>query len=145
MFLLEPSMNPALESQAIGRVHRLGQKRKVQVTRLLMKDSIETRLRSLITKKFGGVKKEGGGASAPVAATTSDDPMIAAASKAPAGSLASDKATLLAQEFDFLLGVEMANDADADPNQVATAAMVPDQVDSAFASAAKNDDDNNGH
>ena len=44
VFLLEPALNPALEAQAIGRVHRLGQKNNVEVIRLLVENSIETRL-----------------------------------------------------------------------------------------------------
>lgn len=44
VFLLEPSLNPVLESQIIGRVHRIGQKRRVEIVRLILKDSIESRL-----------------------------------------------------------------------------------------------------
>jgi SNF2 family DNA or RNA helicase len=44
VFLIEPALNAALEAQAIGRVHRLGQKRQVEIIRLIVKDSIETRI-----------------------------------------------------------------------------------------------------
>lgn len=54
VFLMEPSMNPALEAQAVGRVHRLGQTRPVEVVRLLVDDSIETRLRAVLRRQFGG-------------------------------------------------------------------------------------------
>lgn len=37
IYLLEPCMNPALESQAIGRAWRMGQKRPVCVKRLYVK------------------------------------------------------------------------------------------------------------
>eukprot|EP01089_Gocevia_fonbrunei_P004241 TRINITY_DN14260_c0_g1_i2.p1 TRINITY_DN14260_c0_g1~~TRINITY_DN14260_c0_g1_i2.p1 ORF type:complete len:152 (-),score=30.77 TRINITY_DN14260_c0_g1_i2:93-548(-) len=40
VFLLDPWWNPATEDQAIDRVHRLGQKRPVIVTRFVIKDSI---------------------------------------------------------------------------------------------------------
>jgi hypothetical protein len=39
--LMEPSFNPALEAQAIGRCHRLGQKRPVETIRLIAKGSFE--------------------------------------------------------------------------------------------------------
>ncbi len=35
VFLLEPSLDPAIEKQAVARVHRIGQTRDVTVTRLL--------------------------------------------------------------------------------------------------------------
>lgn len=39
--LLEPQWNPAVEDQALARVHRMGQRRPVITMRYLMKDSIE--------------------------------------------------------------------------------------------------------
>jgi hypothetical protein len=50
---MEPCLNPAIEAQAIGRVHRLGQQRPVKITRLIMEDSIETRIREMLAKKYG--------------------------------------------------------------------------------------------
>ncbi|KAK9805443.1 hypothetical protein WJX73_007822 [Symbiochloris irregularis] len=41
VYLMEPSINPGLEAQAAGRVHRLGQKRKTRVIRLLIEGTIE--------------------------------------------------------------------------------------------------------
>jgi hypothetical protein len=49
---MEPCLNPAIEAQAIGRVHRLGQQRPVKITRLIMEDSIETRIREMLAKKY---------------------------------------------------------------------------------------------
>ncbi len=43
MFLLEPSVDPAVEQQAIGRVHRIGQARPVTVFRLITADTVEAR------------------------------------------------------------------------------------------------------
>lgn len=44
VFLLEPALEPAIEQQAVARVHRIGQQRPVVVTRLLVKESIEHRV-----------------------------------------------------------------------------------------------------
>jgi SWI/SNF-related matrix-associated actin-dependent regulator of chromatin subfamily A3 len=38
---MEPQWNPTLEEQALARIHRLGQTKKVTTTRFIMKDSIE--------------------------------------------------------------------------------------------------------
>ncbi|GAB4816117.1 hypothetical protein N2152v2_003163 [Parachlorella kessleri] len=41
VFLLEPALEPAIEQQAIARVHRIGQMRPVTIHRLLVRGSIE--------------------------------------------------------------------------------------------------------
>lgn len=41
VFLLEPALDPAIEQQAIARVHRIGQVRDVCVTRLLVDGTVE--------------------------------------------------------------------------------------------------------
>lgn len=41
VFLLEPSLDPAIEQQAVARVHRIGQEREVIITRLLVQGTIE--------------------------------------------------------------------------------------------------------
>eukprot|EP00483_Globobulimina_turgida_P011606 UN11628 len=41
---MEPTFNPALHRQAINRVYRLGQKKKVFILTLIMKHSIEERI-----------------------------------------------------------------------------------------------------
>lgn len=43
VYLMRPSWNPCIEQQAIARVHRLGQRRTVVVTRLIAEDSIDVR------------------------------------------------------------------------------------------------------
>ncbi len=49
--LFDPWWNPAVEAQAIDRSHRIGQHQKVIAYRLLIKDSIEEKIRALQTKK----------------------------------------------------------------------------------------------
>jgi len=44
VYMLEPCLDPSLEEQAIGRVHRMGQTRPVTVKRLLVADSVEERV-----------------------------------------------------------------------------------------------------
>jgi SNF2 family DNA or RNA helicase len=39
--IIEPQWNPTVESQAIGRVMRIGQQKQVYVTRYIVKNSIE--------------------------------------------------------------------------------------------------------
>src|SRR5262249_48932177 len=49
--LFDPWWNPAVENQAIDRTHRIGQSRKVIAYCLLIKDSIEEKIRELQKKK----------------------------------------------------------------------------------------------
>jgi len=102
---MEPCFNPALEAQAIGRVHRLGQKRAVTITHLVMKDSVESRIRKMLEKKYGSASAtavlddaEG--------TDDDDDDKKPAAKPAALGSIATDKATVMEDEFDLLFGVE---------------------------------------
>ena len=46
-----PSKNPAVEFQAMDRIHRLGQHRPVQAIKLVIEDSIESRIIQLQEKK----------------------------------------------------------------------------------------------
>ncbi|MCX6855740.1 MAG: SNF2-related protein [Verrucomicrobia bacterium] len=47
VILLDPWWNPAVESQAIDRAHRIGQQRPVTVYRLIVRDSIEEKILEL--------------------------------------------------------------------------------------------------
>ncbi len=41
VILLEPALDPAIQQQAVARVHRITQRREVTVHRLLVRDTIE--------------------------------------------------------------------------------------------------------
>lgn len=61
--LLDPWWNPATEAQAVDRVHRIGQARKVMVYRLVARDTIEEKVMTLKAKKaalFANVLDGGG-------------------------------------------------------------------------------------
>src|SRR5207237_2264193 len=49
--LFDPWWNPAVENQAIDRTHRIGQANKVIAYRLLIKNSIEEKIRELQKQK----------------------------------------------------------------------------------------------
>ncbi|MHB1547306.1 MAG: helicase-related protein, partial [Acidimicrobiales bacterium] len=49
--ILDPWWNPATEAQAVDRVHRIGQTRKVMVYRLVAKDTIEEKVMALKARK----------------------------------------------------------------------------------------------
>lgn len=51
VFLLDPWWNPSVEWQSGDRVHRIGQHRPVTITRLVIEDSIESRIIELQEKK----------------------------------------------------------------------------------------------
>ncbi|KAK6127194.1 hypothetical protein DH2020_039078 [Rehmannia glutinosa] len=60
VYLVEPWWNPAVEEQAMDRVHRIGQKEDVKIVRLIARDTIEERIlqlqenkRILARKAFG--------------------------------------------------------------------------------------------
>ncbi|KAK2951191.1 putative DNA repair protein rad5 [Blattamonas nauphoetae] len=53
VLLLDRWWNPFVEEQAIDRVHRIGQDKKVTVVRLTVEDSIEQRIEQLQELKFG--------------------------------------------------------------------------------------------
>ena len=52
VFHLDPWWNPAVENQASDRAHRIGQKNKVTITRLLMHHTIEEKMMVLKEKKM---------------------------------------------------------------------------------------------
>jgi SNF2 family DNA or RNA helicase len=51
-YLFEPYWNPAVENQAIDRVHRLGQTKPVTTVRYIVRDSIEERILDMQRKKM---------------------------------------------------------------------------------------------
>ncbi|KAK3276746.1 hypothetical protein CYMTET_15204 [Cymbomonas tetramitiformis] len=51
IYLLEPSFNPSVESQAIGRSHRMGQTKPITIIRLVMKNTVEARVRKMMLAK----------------------------------------------------------------------------------------------
>ncbi|WOL00053.1 DNA repair protein RAD5B [Canna indica] len=51
VFLMDPWWNPAVEEQAIMRIHRIGQKRQVRVTRFIVKDTVEERMQQVQSRK----------------------------------------------------------------------------------------------
>ncbi|KAI8986938.1 SNF2 family N-terminal domain-containing protein [Pilobolus umbonatus] len=64
VILLDVWWNPALENQAIDRVHRIGQTKNVDVHRIFINDTVEDRILELQNKKQGiadGVLGEGTG------------------------------------------------------------------------------------
>jgi len=50
-YVMEPQYNPAAEAQAVDRIHRLGQKREVTITKFVMKDSFEEQMLMLQRRK----------------------------------------------------------------------------------------------
>ncbi|MCI27630.1 SWI/SNF-related matrix-associated actin-dependent regulator of chromatin subfamily A member 3-like 1-like [Trifolium medium] len=51
VYLMEPWWNPAVEEQAMDRVHRIGQKEEVKIVRLIAKNSIEEKILQLQERK----------------------------------------------------------------------------------------------
>lgn len=51
VYLVEPWWNPAVEEQAMDRVHRIGQKENVKIVRMIARSTIEERILELQEKK----------------------------------------------------------------------------------------------
>ncbi|GEQ66775.1 hypothetical protein JCM33374_g438 [Metschnikowia sp. JCM 33374] len=51
VFLMDPWWNPSVEWQSMDRVHRIGQKRPIRITRFCIEDSIESKIIELQEKK----------------------------------------------------------------------------------------------
>jgi SNF2 family DNA or RNA helicase len=51
-YILEPWWNPAVEAQAVDRIHRIGQVRDIFVNRLIAKDTVEEKICELQELKF---------------------------------------------------------------------------------------------
>jgi SNF2 family DNA or RNA helicase len=51
VFILDPWWNPAVETQAIDRAHRVGQDRRVFAYRLICKNTVEEKIASLQQQK----------------------------------------------------------------------------------------------
>ncbi|KAH1190230.1 DNA repair protein RAD5B [Glycine max] len=51
VFIMDPWWNPAVEEQAIMRIHRIGQNRRVVVRRFIVKDTVEDRLQQVQARK----------------------------------------------------------------------------------------------
>lgn len=51
VIILDPSWNPAVEDQAVGRVYRIGQQKPVHVRRLLVPNTVEDRIQHLQEQK----------------------------------------------------------------------------------------------
>ena len=51
VFILDPWWNPAVEAQAIGRAHRMGQQQKVFAYRMVARGTVEEKILELQTKK----------------------------------------------------------------------------------------------
>jgi DNA repair protein RAD5 len=51
LYLLDPWWNPAVEEQAVNRIHRIGQRYPVRIKRFLMQNSVEERIIQLQQRK----------------------------------------------------------------------------------------------
>jgi SNF2 family DNA or RNA helicase len=50
-FLLDPWWNPAVEEQAIMRIHRIGQTKAVSIKRFIVKGTVEERMQQVQARK----------------------------------------------------------------------------------------------
>lgn len=126
IFIMEPHFNPAIEAQAIGRVHRMGQKRPVEITRFIMKNSVEARMRTMLKNKYGGSKQDdekshkeeskdidvaktspegNGNAQEDLDRKPAAIPSTHEQREVLVGNLTRDKAVIAEEEFDLLFGV----------------------------------------
>ena len=62
-FLMEPSLNPSIEAQAISRIHRIGQRHETQVFKFVMRNSVEQAIDEMMS---AAADRDGGDHGAPV-------------------------------------------------------------------------------
>lgn len=112
VFVMEPAVNPALEAQAIGRVHRLGQRKNVEVVSFFVENSIETRLAKMLKSKFGLKQNDSETESSTGESNRNEQNSDGQCSMKPTapkdsvivGNIQSDKAAMMEVEFDLLFG-----------------------------------------
>ncbi|QNN52416.1 DEAD/DEAH box helicase [Nocardioides mesophilus] len=73
VFVLDPWWNPAVEAQAVDRVHRIGQKRQVFVYRLVSENTIEQKVMELKARKAALFSRVIDGDGAMASAVGADD------------------------------------------------------------------------
>ncbi|KAG0210473.1 DNA repair protein rad16 [Mortierella sp. GBA30] len=73
VFICDPWWNPAAELQAMDRIHRIGQYRPIVITRLIIENSIESRILQLQEKKQAMVDSTIGNDPAALARLTPED------------------------------------------------------------------------
>jgi SNF2 family DNA or RNA helicase len=112
VFIMEPCFNPALEAQAVGRVHRLGQTRNVEIIRLIMENSVESRMVQMLDKKYSRSSNDSSEETQQADSEEDEDKKPAkpttTSTVAMIGSLKSDKTVVMEDEFDILFGVTPA-------------------------------------
>ncbi|RLV85786.1 DNA repair protein RAD16 [Meyerozyma sp. JA9] len=73
VFLMDPWWNPSVEWQSMDRVHRIGQKRPIRITRFCIEDSIESKIIELQEKKANMINATINSDDAAVSRLTPDD------------------------------------------------------------------------
>ncbi|OZJ02723.1 hypothetical protein BZG36_05107 [Bifiguratus adelaidae] len=73
VFICDPWWNPSTEIQAMDRIHRLGQHRPIKITRLIIENSIESRIVQLQEKKTALVESTIGKDSSALAKLSEED------------------------------------------------------------------------
>jgi SWI/SNF-related matrix-associated actin-dependent regulator of chromatin subfamily A3 len=111
VFIMEPCFNPALEAQAVGRVHRLGQTRNVEIIRLIMEKSVESRMVQMLDKKYSRVAGSNDNSEEMPHVDSDEDEdkkpakLTTTSTVAMIGSIKTDKTVVMEDEFDILFGV----------------------------------------
>lgn len=57
VYLMEPLLNPSLEVQAVGRIHRIGQVKPISVTRFYVEDTVEVRVKNMMKMKRRAIRE----------------------------------------------------------------------------------------
>lgn len=83
VFLLEPALDPAIEQQAVARVHRIGQQRPVRVVRFLVQSTIEEAVLAIQESRHKLFAKEEGAGGEEKAEEEEEDVDITTTVKSP--------------------------------------------------------------